>query len=82
MPDKPLSTLSHHVDIEWLTEAYRRTRKSGAAGVALRRSRNPKVPRPAMRLIPAAPAAACLVKSLGVSSLVRAPLAAPASTHA
>lgn len=32
-PDKPLTTLSHHVDIEWLTEAYRRTRKSGAPGV-------------------------------------------------
>lgn len=33
MPDKPLSTVSHHMDIEWLTEAYRRTRKSGAPGV-------------------------------------------------
>ena len=33
MPDAPLSTLSHHIDIEWLHEAYRRTRKDGAAGV-------------------------------------------------
>ena len=33
MPDKPLTTLTHHVDNEWLTEAYRRTRKSGAPGV-------------------------------------------------
>lgn len=28
-----LRTLSHHIDIEWLKEAYRRTRKDGAAGV-------------------------------------------------
>jgi RNA-directed DNA polymerase len=33
MPEKPLTTLAHHVDIEWLREAHRRTRKSGAAGV-------------------------------------------------
>ena len=33
MPDKPLHSLSRHVDIEWLTEAYERTRKSGAPGV-------------------------------------------------
>jgi RNA-directed DNA polymerase len=33
MPDKPLTSLSHHVDIEWLTQAYERTRKSGAPGV-------------------------------------------------
>ena len=33
MPDKQLSSLSHHMDIEWLTEAYRRTRKRGASGV-------------------------------------------------
>ena len=32
MPNKQLSTLSHHMDIEWLTEAYRGTRKSGAPG--------------------------------------------------
>jgi group II intron reverse transcriptase/maturase len=33
MPDKQLNTVSHHMDIEWLTEAYGRTRKSGAPGV-------------------------------------------------
>jgi RNA-directed DNA polymerase len=32
-PDSPLTTLSHHIDIEWLREAYRRTRKNGARGV-------------------------------------------------
>ena len=29
----PLTTLSHHIDIEWLREAYRRTRKDGATGI-------------------------------------------------
>ena len=28
-----LTTLAHHIDCEWLYEAYRRTRKDGAAGV-------------------------------------------------
>src|SRR6185436_12599602 len=28
-----LTTLSHHIDEAWLREAYRRTRKDGAAGV-------------------------------------------------
>jgi group II intron reverse transcriptase/maturase len=28
-----LTTLNHHVDTTWLSEAYRRTRKDGAAGV-------------------------------------------------
>ncbi len=28
-----LTTLAHHIDIEWLREAYRRTRKDGAVGV-------------------------------------------------
>jgi RNA-directed DNA polymerase len=28
-----LTTLAHHIDLEWLKEAYRRTRKDGAAGV-------------------------------------------------
>ena len=28
-----LTTLAHHIDIEWLHEAYRRTRKDAAAGV-------------------------------------------------
>jgi RNA-directed DNA polymerase len=29
----PLTTLSHHIDIEWLREAYRHTRKDGATGI-------------------------------------------------
>jgi hypothetical protein len=29
----PLNTLAHHIDIEWLREAHRRTRKDGAVGV-------------------------------------------------
>src|SRR5262245_47887147 len=28
-----LMTLAHHIDVEWLREAYRRTRKDGARGV-------------------------------------------------
>jgi group II intron reverse transcriptase/maturase len=32
LPDKPLTTLAHHIDLEWLREAYRRTRKDGAPG--------------------------------------------------
>jgi RNA-directed DNA polymerase len=28
-----LTTLAHHIDIDWLREAYRRTRKDGARGV-------------------------------------------------
>jgi RNA-directed DNA polymerase len=31
--DKPLITLAHHIDLDWLHEAYRRTRKDGARGV-------------------------------------------------
>jgi group II intron reverse transcriptase/maturase len=34
--DKPgvsLQTLAHHIDVRWLREAYRRTRKDGAPGV-------------------------------------------------
>lgn len=34
--DKPgvsLLTLAHHIDVDWLREAYRRTRKDGALGV-------------------------------------------------
>lgn len=31
--DSPLTTLAHHIDIEWLREAYRRTRKDGARGI-------------------------------------------------
>ena len=33
MPGAALTTLSHYIDIEWLREAYRRTRKDGAVGV-------------------------------------------------
>jgi len=33
MPEVALTTLAHHIDIEMLREAYRRTRKDGAVGV-------------------------------------------------
>lgn len=33
MPGKALHALSHHLDLDWMREAYRRTRKSGAVGV-------------------------------------------------
>jgi len=33
MPGATLTTLAHHIDVEWLREAHRRTRKNGAAGV-------------------------------------------------
>jgi RNA-directed DNA polymerase len=33
MPDRALTTLGHHIDVEWLKEAYRRTRKDGATGL-------------------------------------------------
>lgn len=32
-PKLALTTLSHHINLEWLHEAYRRTRKDGAVGV-------------------------------------------------
>jgi RNA-directed DNA polymerase len=32
-PDMAFTTLAHHIDVEWLREAYRRTRKDGARGV-------------------------------------------------
>ena len=32
-PEGPLTTLAHHIDIEWLREAHRRTRKDGARGI-------------------------------------------------
>src|SRR5436190_4787046 len=32
-PGMAFTTLAHHIDLEWLTEAYRRTRKGGATGV-------------------------------------------------
>jgi RNA-directed DNA polymerase len=33
MPGVALTTLAHHIDADWLREAYRRTRKDGARGV-------------------------------------------------
>jgi group II intron reverse transcriptase/maturase len=32
-PQAAFTTLAHHIDIDWLREAYRRTRKDGAPGV-------------------------------------------------
>jgi len=32
-PEMAFTTLAHHIDVEWLREAYRRTRKDGATGV-------------------------------------------------
>ena len=32
-PDMALRTLAHHIDLVWMHEAYRRTRKDGAVGV-------------------------------------------------
>jgi RNA-directed DNA polymerase len=32
-PDMAFTTLAHHIDIDWLLEAYRQTRKDGAIGV-------------------------------------------------
>jgi len=32
-PEMALTSLSHHIDLNWLHEAYRRTRKDGAPGV-------------------------------------------------
>ncbi|MFQ5993068.1 MAG: group II intron reverse transcriptase/maturase [Nitrospiraceae bacterium] len=33
MPDVSFTSLAYHIDLEWLREAYRATRKDGAAGV-------------------------------------------------
>ena len=33
MPEKAMTSLSHHMDLEWMIEAYRRTRKDGAVGI-------------------------------------------------
>lgn len=33
MPDTALTSLSHHIDLEWLREAWKRTRKDRAVGV-------------------------------------------------
>ena len=32
-PDLAFTSLNHHIDLDWLKEAYRRTRKGGAVGV-------------------------------------------------
>jgi len=32
-PETTFTTLAHHIDVEWLREAYRRTRKDGATGI-------------------------------------------------
>jgi len=32
-PDMVFTSLSHHIDMDWMTEAYRRTRKGGATGI-------------------------------------------------
>jgi RNA-directed DNA polymerase len=31
-PTMVLTTLAHHIDLDWMREAYRRTRKDGAPG--------------------------------------------------
>lgn len=33
VPKLALTTLAHHIDVDWLREAYRRTRKGAAAGI-------------------------------------------------
>jgi len=33
VPKQALTSLSHHIDVDWLKEAHRRTRKDGATGV-------------------------------------------------
>ena len=33
MPEKAMTSLSHHLDLDWMKEAYRRTRKDGAVGI-------------------------------------------------
>ena len=32
-PEMAFTSLSHHIDLDWLKEAYRLTRKDGAAGI-------------------------------------------------
>jgi hypothetical protein len=32
-PDRAFTSLAQHIDLAWLHEAYRRTRKQGAAGI-------------------------------------------------
>ena len=40
MPGVALTTLAHHIDIEWLKEAYRRTRNDAAPGIDGRTGRD------------------------------------------
>jgi RNA-directed DNA polymerase len=40
MPGTVLTTLAHHIDIAWLKEAYRRTRKDAAPGIDGRTGRD------------------------------------------
>jgi len=39
-PDRAFRSLHHAIDVEWLREAYRRTRKDGATGVDGRRAKD------------------------------------------
>jgi RNA-directed DNA polymerase len=40
MPGVALNTLAHHIDMDWMREAFRRTRKDGAVGVDGRTARD------------------------------------------
>jgi RNA-directed DNA polymerase len=33
MPDAGFTSLAYHIDLDWMREAYSRTRKDGAVGV-------------------------------------------------
>ncbi len=33
LPDASFTSLAYHMDLAWMREAYRQTRKDGAAGV-------------------------------------------------
>ena len=41
-PERAFTTLAHHIDIDWLREAYRRIRKDGAKGVDRAPAESPK----------------------------------------
>jgi RNA-directed DNA polymerase len=38
-PERAFTTLAHPIDIAWLREAFRRTRKDGPTGIPARRGR-------------------------------------------
>lgn len=42
MPGVALTSLSHHIEINWMKEAYRRTRKDGAAASMVNRRKTTK----------------------------------------